>query len=183
MQSEISGKSRQGDFYNVCETCKLGCCNDARPPLTFKRKRIIRHFLDANHIHLAHPFESKGYAFPREAQDGQCIFLDRATRRCQIHPVKPETCVAGPITFDINRRTHRIEWFLKTKKTCPLARVLCLDKESLEKHVKSAKSEVLRLVNDLDSEALKVILCIEEPDTFKIGEDILTSRIIAKLRQ
>lgn len=75
-----------------------------------------------------------------------------------------------------------IEWFLKMEKICPLAGALNRDKESLEKHVKTAKSEVLRLVRDLDSEALKAILTIEEPDTFKLGEDTLYPKVAAKLK-
>jgi hypothetical protein len=76
-----------------------------------------------------------------------------------------------------------IEWFLKTKKICSLARALYQDKKAFEEHAKSAKREILKLVNDLDSKALDAILTIEEPDTFKFGEDALNSRAAAKLRQ
>lgn len=183
MSSRIPLKPRQSDFFNVCETCTFGCCNGVRPPLTIKRKRIIRNFLKANGVLLANPFEKKRYVFPRETQDGYCIFFDKSTKRCQIHPVKPETCAAGPVTFDINRQTGKIEWFLKTEKICPLAGALYRDKESLDKHTKSAKSKVLRLVNELDSEALSAILAIEETDTFKIDEDTLNSKVVAKLKQ
>lgn len=129
------------------------------------------------------PFENAEYAFPRETQDGYCIFFDKTTKKCRIHSVKPETCVAGPITFDINKQTGKLEWFLKTEKICPLAGALYRDEESFEKHAKSAKNEVLSLVQDLDSEALRAILSIEEPDTFKIGEDILPSKVVAELMQ
>lgn len=178
----MSKKQRQSDFFKVCETCQLGCCNGVRPPLTSKRKRIIQSFLKANGSVASNLFENRGYIFPRETQDGYCIFFDRAARKCLIHPVKPETCVAGPITFDINRETGKIEWFLKTEKICALAAALCRDKESLEKHSKSAKGEISRLVLNLDSEALRVILTIQEPDTFKIGEDDLHSKVTAKLK-
>lgn len=97
--------------------------------------------------------------------------------------MKPETCVAGPITFDINPETGKIEWFLKTGKICAMAAALCQNKESFEKHSKSAKSEVLKLVQNLDSEALRAILTIEEPDTFKFDEDTLHSKVAAKLKQ
>jgi len=131
---------------------------------------------------VPNPFENGEYAFPRETEGGYCVFLDKTTKRCRIHPVKPETCVAGPITFDINRETGKIEWFLKMEKICPLAGVLSRDEESLERHMKSAKREILRLVEDLDAEALDAILTIEEPDTFKVGEDNLDSKVVAKLK-
>jgi len=95
--------------------------------------------------------------------------------------MKPETCVAGPITFDINLRTKKIEWYLKMEKICPLAGVVYKDKESLTKHLESAKREILTLVRELDPEALKAILKIEEPETFKIGEDNIENRILEKL--
>jgi len=183
MSSEISQEPRQSDFFNICETCTRGCCNGTRPPLTSKRKRIIQDFLKAHGILLFKPFENREYVFPRETKDGYCVFFVKATRKCQVHPVKPETCVAGPITFDINWEHEKIEWFMKSEKICPLASALYGDKDFFEKHSKSAKSEVLRLVNELDSEALRAILTIDEPDTFKIGEDILHSKVVVKLRQ
>jgi len=179
----VSKKQRQSDFYSVCRTCQLGCCNGVRPPLTRKRKRKIQNFLKANGIVVINPFENRQYVFPRETQEGYCIFFDRATKKCLIHPVKPETCVAGPITFDINPETGKIEWFLKTGKICAMAAALYQNRESFEKHSKSAKSEVMKLVQNLDSEALRAILTIAEPDTFKFGENTLHSKVAAKLKQ
>jgi len=95
--------------------------------------------------------------------------------------VKPETCVAGPITFDINIKTRKIEWHLKMEKICPLAGVLYKNKGVLKKHLESAKREILNLVSELDSEALKAILKIEEPELFKIGEDNIGKDILDKL--
>lgn len=183
MSSKIPLKPRQNNFFSFCEACKLCCCNGARPPLTLKRMKTIQNFLRANGISLTTPFENKQYAFPKETQDGYCIFFDKATSKCRIHPVKPETCVAGPVTFDINRQSGKIEWFLKTERICSLAGALYQDKKAFEEHAKSAKREILKLVNDLDSKALDAILTIEEPDTFKFGEDALNSRATAKLRQ
>ena len=119
--------------------------------------------------------------FPRETETGYCIFFDKTTSKCRVHQVKPETCVAGPLTFDINHKARKIEWFLKTEKTCLLVDVLKRDKAALEKYIESAKREILRLVHDLDPLALRAILTIEEPCTFKIGEDDLDSKVIAKV--
>ena len=51
----------------------------------------------------------------------------------------------------------------------------------LKKHLETAKREILNLVTELDSEALKAILKIEEPETFKIGEDNIGKDILDKL--
>jgi hypothetical protein len=130
--------------------------------------KVIERFLNEQNIEIENPFVKTDYAFPRLNKDGYCIFHDSETRKCIVHPVKPETCVAGPITFDINPRTKKIEWFIKMKEICPLAGVVFKDKVSLRSHVKSAKKEIKRLVNELDSDELAAILKKDEPETFKI---------------
>lgn len=182
MPTETDHKPRQADFFSICRNCRNGCCTGARPPLTSKRKKLIQKFLTTNEILRDNPFEDKEYAFPKETEEGHCIFLDKTTTKCLIHPVKPETCVAGPITFDINKTTGKIEWFLKMDKICSLSGHLYRDKEAFEKHVKSAKREIRRLVRDLNANALRSILTIEEPETFKVGEDDLSAKILAKLK-
>jgi hypothetical protein len=98
-----------------------------------------------------------------------------------IHPVKPETCVAGPITFDINVKTGKIEWFVKMENICQLAGVAYRDNELLQKHLESAKKDILRLVGELDCEALKAILRKDEPETFKIDEESIGKGTLKKL--
>ena len=126
--------------------------------------------------------EKNSYTFPKETSGSFCGFFDKETKRCRIHSVKPETCVAGPITFDINVGMGKIEWFLKAEKICPLAGALYRNKSELQRHIESARKELLSLVHDLDSEALRAILKIAEPDTFKIGEENLEAEVLTKLR-
>lgn len=161
---------RQENFFHICNACPIRCCKDARPPITNERKRIIEKYLEDNGVSILNPFIQTDYTFPREDEEGYCVFHEKETKKCKIHPVKPETCVAGPITFDINSKTGKIEWYLKTEKICPLAGKLCKDPNMLEIHLKSAKREILRLIRQLDPKALNAILKIEEPETFKIDE-------------
>jgi len=183
MSKKVAKQPRQANFYNVCENCPISCCVGARPPVTTKRKMIIKNYLKTIGLPVENAFQEKNmYTFPRETKENQCIFLDKDTKKCRIHTVKPETCVAGPITFDINLKTGKIEWFLKTEKICPLAGTLYRNKAELQSHLESARRELLQLVQDLDAKALHAILKIEEPDTFKIGEEDLNSEILAKLK-
>jgi Fe-S-cluster containining protein len=173
---------RQEDFFNVCANCKISCCQNARPPITRERRKIIEEYLKEQKIPIQNPFIKTIYTFPREDTEGYCVFYDKKTRKCKVHPVKPETCVAGPITFDINTQTQKIEWYLKMEKICPLAGVLYKNGEVLKKHLESAKKEILRLVRELEPEALRAILKIEEPETFKIDQDPIESYILDKLQ-
>lgn len=182
MPIENHRESRQNDFFDICTKCPNGCCNGVRPPLTQKRKKIIRSFLEAEGIKITDPFTDTGYSFPKETSKGYCIFWNKASKKCQVQPVKPETCVAGPITFDLNPRTEKIEWWLKKDTVCLLAGALFKRKEDLDNHMKSAKAEILQLIHDLDREALRAILKVEEPETFKIDEDILDNKFIASLK-
>jgi len=171
----------QSNFFDVCSQCRNSCCRNARPPLTLKRKKIVERYLEKQKIPVENLFVHTAYIFPKEDAEGYCIFYNKKTKKCLIHHVKPETCVSGPITFDINTQNQKIEWHLKKQKICSLAGMLYKNKEILEKHLKLAKKEIFRLVRELDSEALKTILKIEEPETFKIGEDDVDKNILGKL--
>ena len=179
---------KENDFFDICSRahprasqCRTNCCLNARPPLTPKRIKLIQAHLKKQKISLDKPFMQTSYTFPREDTENYCIFNDGKTGKCLIHAVKPETCVAGPITFDINTKTRKIEWHLKKETLCPLAGRLYADKERLGKHQALAKAEILRLVKELDAEALKSILKIEEPETFMIAEDNVEKAVLAKL--
>ena len=180
--SKTSGGSRQDNFFGTCEGCKSICCRGARPPLTLGRISTIKEYLLANNIGIEEPFERREYSFPKENSDEYCIFFDTTTKRCMIHASKPETCVAGPITFDINIDRRTVEWYLKTKKICRLAGELYHNKDKLREHMKSAKMEIRSLIRDLSKKELLAILSIDEPDTFKIGEDRLDPEILEKLQ-
>jgi len=175
---------RQSDFFDVCKQCEadLICCRNANPPISSERKKIIEEYLKAEKISVESLFAHTAYISPKVDDGGYCIFYDKETRKCTIHPVKPETCVAGPITFGINKNSQKIEWGLKMEKICSLAGKLYKNEEVLRRHLESAKKEILRLVRELDSEALKTILKIEEPETFKIGEDDIEKRVLEKIK-
>jgi len=173
---------RQSNFFNVCSQCGGNCCRDARSPLTLTRKKIIEAHLKEQKIRIVNPFVQTAYIFPKEDAERYCIFYCKKTAKCLIHPVKPETCVAGPITFDINKKTQKIEWHLKKEKICLLAGKMYKNQAILQKHLESAKKEILRLVRELDPKALQTILKIEEPETFKIGEDNIGKEILDKLK-
>jgi Fe-S-cluster containining protein len=172
---------RQSDFFDICDQCSIGCCQNARPPLTVRRRQIIEEYFKEQKFRVENPFTQEAYAFPREDTEGYCIFYDKKTRRCQIHSVKPETCVAGPITFDINVKNKKIEWCLKMEKICSLAGAVWKNGKNFEKHLESARKEILRLVSELDPQSLRAILKIDEPETFKIGEENLGKDVLDKL--
>jgi Fe-S-cluster containining protein len=167
--------------FDVCCQCTHCCCQDAKPPLTPERKKIIADYLQKQKIQIAHPFANEAYSFPAVDAMGFCIFYDKNTKKCSVHPVKPETCRAGPITFDINRRTQKVEWCLKTAELCALAQALYKNDTAFKPHFKVAKNELLHLICKLDSKALQAILKIEEPQTFKIGEADLPKEVTEKL--
>jgi uncharacterized protein len=167
--------------YEVCRDCELGCCQDAKPPLTRERMTTIREYLHKNGNSEDRTFAFSRYFYPSVDSDKFCIFYDKTTRVCQIHDVKPETCRAGPITFGINRVTKKIEWFLKTSEHCRFAGKLYKNTERFKEHFGVAKDEIMRLIFELDSEALKAILAIDEPETFKISENALPEAVLQKL--
>ena len=163
----------QDNFFKICSGCRdrLSCCFGPRPPIVPERKRKIEAYLQKENIPIRDAFTKTDYVFPKENAEGYCGFYNVETATCLVHPAKPETCVAGPITFDINKRSGKVEWHIKMQKICPLAGVMYKDKQLLQKHLKSAKEEIFRLINGLESTELEAILKKDEPDTIKIGED------------
>lgn len=181
--SRKTESKREEYFFDVCSQCRtsFSCCLGTRPPITEQRRRKIEEYLRKKGSPLKNTFSEAEYVFPRENPEGYCIFHDMKTRKCMIHSVKPETCVAGPITFDINRKTRKIEWFVKMDRICQLAGVVQNEKETLHQHLQSAKRELLILVQNLDAAPLKAILKKDEPETIKIDEDSIDEEVLNKL--
>jgi uncharacterized protein len=176
-------EDRNGKTYSfdVCSHCKLICCQDANPPLTSKRMKTLSDYVKEQKIPIQKPFAGKEYLHPTSDSEGICLFYNKQTQKCRVHPVKPETCRAGPITFDINLKTRKVEFYLKKGEICAFAKVLNENKELLRKHLEAAKPEIMQLISELDADALKAILQIPEPQTFKIDQNDLPTEIMLKL--
>ncbi len=173
---------REEDFSATCDKCKSVCCRGVRPPLTPKRILLIESYLKDNHLGIEAFVTKENYVFPSETADGYCIFFDAKAKKCVVHPVKPETCVAGPVTFDIDVSRGCLEWYLKMESVCGLSGALSRDNVRLSKHLAYAKREIRALVKGLPREELLAILRIDEPETFKMGEEELDPEVLAKLR-
>ncbi|ADC66299.1 protein of unknown function UPF0153 [Ferroglobus placidus DSM 10642] len=154
------------DFYEICFECGGKCCIDAKPPITERRLRIL---LDSG-ISLE-LFDFEEYTHPKVKENGYCVFFDEKERKCLIHGIKPETCVAGPFTFDL--REGKIEIYLKKESICSLVTFLRQNEEIYRKQYERAVEAIKTLVNELDERALRRILEIEEPETEKVGEIVI----------
>ena len=132
-------------------------------------------------IDVQKPFAKEAYSYPAVDEQVYCRLFDKKTGKCMVHQVKPETCVAGPITFDINFATKKVEWFLKKDEICAFAGTLYSDKSGFKRHFDLAKKHIRQLIRALDAEELRVIVKIPEPQTFKVGEEDLAPEVIRKL--
>jgi len=111
-------------------------------------------------------FEWRGYRAIRTREDGTCIFC--TGNKCSIHTIKPETCRAGPFTFDV--KGDVIEIFLKYETICPVVGLLRAEPEAYAHQFALAKKSIAHLVRNLREEELEAICRIEEPDTEKVAE-------------
>ncbi len=185
--------NRQENFYNICKECELSCCINANPPISPQRRGWIELQL-ANHPIEGLPdplfsmtFNKEGYYTHIFSDDeGYCGCYDRDTKLCRIHGIKGENCNAGPVTFDINRDTGKLEFWLKKEALCPLAGKMWNSEEGrtmFAKHLRDAKGEIRQLVKDLEPEALRAILTIGEDETFKIDEEDADPSVLEKLTE
>ena len=178
MSEDRNGKTYS---FDVCSACTITCCQDANPPLTANRKKVITEYLKQQKMPFQNVFAGEEYSHPATDQENICVFYNRENRRCRVHSVKPETCRAGPITFDINLKTRKVEWFLKKGEICNFAPCLHENKQHFSDHFEAAKTELMRLICELDAGSLKAILKIAEPETFKVGENELPTEVMDKL--
>jgi Fe-S-cluster containining protein len=168
--------------YDVCINCKTTCCQDAKPPLSDERKKILTQYLQEHGLNLDNPFSTEGgYTFPSVDKDDVCVFYDRKTKHCIVHPVKPETCVSSPITFDINFHTGMVEFYLKKAVICEYVGVLLHDKPALKQLFLVAHDKIVELIKQLSADELRTICEIEEPDTFKYCQEPLPMEVARKL--
>ena len=111
-------------------------------------------------------FEDAGYKRLKAHENGLCILSKNGT--CAIHTIKPETCRAGPFTFDV--KDNVIEIYLKFPGICPLVTLLKATPEAYQFQYDLAVKSITHLVSNLTQAELDAICRIEEPETEKVAE-------------
>ena len=147
----------------ACDDCHLagGCCFEARPPLS--QKRIV--MLMENGV-SADAIEFVGYKRLRLRQDGFCVLFRDG--KCSIHDIKPETCVAGPFTFDIE--DDMLQIFLKRESICPMVRFLRANRKAYDALFETSVEKIMDLIRSVPEEEMAQILQIDEPQTDLVAE-------------
>jgi Fe-S-cluster containining protein len=153
----------------ICRRCGGVCCIDAHPPVSAPRKDLILAAGTNENV-----FEFCGYQRLAARSDGTCILMKGG--RCQIHGIKPETCVSGPFTFDL--RGNVLEIFLKRESLCPLVPYLKEDPDAYARQYEMALTNITELVKAVPKCELEVIVGIPEPETDKVAELILPREYI-----
>jgi len=147
----------------ACSECHLdgGCCFEARPPLSQERIDIMQ----KNGV-AEDAVEFVGYRRLRLKQDGFCVLFKNG--KCSIHTIKPETCVAGPFTFDIKDNVLQI--FLKRENICPMVRFLKANRKAYDGLFEVSVENIMHLIENVPAAEMEEILKIEEPETDLVAE-------------
>ncbi len=155
----------------ACAACDLdgGCCRGAMPPLTDERIEVLL----ANGVRKDQ-IDYGPYKRLKLKPDGFCILFRDG--RCSIHSVKPETCVAGPFTFDVKGAV--LEIFLKRECICPMVRYLKENRAAYDELFRTSVEKIVDLVEKLPPEELAEIVKIDEPDTDLVAEIRLKRRLL-----
>ena len=88
--------------------------------------------------------------------------------KCTIHDIKPETCRAGPFTFDL--LDDQIQIFLKFESLCPIVGLLKEVPSAYNQQYEQSIRNIAHLVSNLSREELVVISQIDGPETEKVAE-------------
>ena len=147
----------------ACNECHLvgGCCFDARPPLSQERIDILL----KNGV-CEDAVEFAGYKRLRLKPDGFCVLFQDG--KCSIHSIKPETCVAGPFTFDMKGNILQI--FIKRESICPMVRFLKANRKAFDGLFEASVERIMELVDKVPPEEMAEILKIDEPETDLVAE-------------
>ena len=147
----------------ACNECHLvgGCCFDARPPLSQERIDILlKNGVSGDVVEFA------GYKRLRLKPDGFCVLFQDG--KCSIHSIKPETCVAGPFTFDMKGNILQI--FIKRESICPMVRFLKANRKAFDGLFEASVERIMELVDKVPQEEMAEILKIDEPETDLVAE-------------
>ena len=147
----------------ACNECHLvgGCCFDARPPLSQERIDILlENGVSADAVEFA------GYKRLRLKPDGFCVLFQDG--KCSIHSIKPETCVAGPFTFDMKGNILQI--FIKRESICPMVRFLKANRKAFDGLFEASVERIMELVDKVPPLEMAEILKIDEPETDLVAE-------------
>lgn len=140
----------------ICDKCGGRCCYFAKPPLTEERISILLEngmTLDDIVFGTYRKLDCKSTGFCVGFKDG----------RCRVQHVKPETCVAGPFTFDI--RNDKLEIYLKQERICELVAFLKSNPEVYKEQYDLALQNIAQLLKALPKEELAELLKVEEDAT------------------
>jgi len=146
---------------DICMRCGGHCCNDAHPPVSSSCYERLRDAGITSDL-----FEFTGYTRLRTKENGECVLSDNG--KCTIHSFKPETCRAGPFTFDV--KGDFIGIYIKHESLCPIVRLLKEVPEAYRQQYKLAVQNITHLVRNLTDDEISVICQIDEPETDKVAE-------------
>jgi Fe-S-cluster containining protein len=145
----------------ICEKCGGRCCYYAKPPLTEERISIL--------LENGMTFDDIVFGDYRKLDcksTGFCVgFRDG---KCRVQGVKPETCQAGPFTFDV--KNGMLQIFIKKERICDLVTLLKSTPSIYQEQYDLAVQNITQLVRALPPEELQSICQIEEPETDKVAE-------------
>ncbi len=105
----------------ACATCQGNCCTGESGNIWVKVQdipRMAKYLQMEPDVFIKRYLEKRGYRFSikeREIEEGvfDCLFFDRATRRCQIYPVRPLQCRTYPFWDYFKDHTEEL------KRECP----------------------------------------------------------------
>jgi Fe-S-cluster containining protein len=145
----------------ICTKCGGRCCYYSKPPLTEERISIL--------LENGITFDDIKFGDHRQLDcrsTGFCVGYSEG--RCRVQNVKPETCQAGPFTFDV--QNGKLEIFIKKDRICELVTFLKGNPSAYNEQFEMAVQSIIHLVRSLPPEELHSVCKVEEPETEKVAE-------------
>jgi Fe-S-cluster containining protein len=122
-----------------CQRCGSCCQGDSTISLTPQDIQRISNFLGISKQEFLENFAviKSGNRVELKTVKGFCIFFDRESKTCKIHPVKPEKCREWPLVKAIFEDP---ETFRLLKSFCPGLKKISWEELQLFKNLKERES-------------------------------------------
>ncbi len=125
-----------------CQQCGSCCQGESTISLTSQDVQRIAYFLGLTEKEFLKKYAviKSGGRIELKTRNGFCIFFDKDTRQCKVHPVKPEKCKEWPFVKAI---FEDYDSFKIIKSSCPGLRNVTWEELKQFKNLKKTKN-VLR---------------------------------------
>ena len=117
---------------NRCENCGR-CCVDTEMILSQQDIKLIKSSLSSKIRIQDFAFKNKDKQFQLKNIQGNCVFFDYTSKKCNIYKFRPQGCKFYPLTYDLNEKKCKLD------EDCPRTNLFYKTNQDIKKDCQNLK--------------------------------------------